>query len=237
MPININYQNIERGVVLMETSDQLIELLVRVGPVSRPPSPECEARRQRNFTCHTREIVKSALVIVSVAEEVQILTLSRWTRCDPRPAAALSLREGEIVGVKKLARAVVHDGPAITRDQPWFQLHIRALDPVQGAGGTEQIAGISHSRPPYDLFSVQAESDAEIVRGKFSVCVSRGVDQLQRARLNRRAPPIGRGFVREFRDGKPAIQKDQRGVVFKLAICSPLHADQLRPQNGEARGA
>src|ERR1700689_408063 len=110
MPININYQNIKRRVVLMESSDQLIELLVRIGPVSRPPGPECKPRRQRNLSCHAREIIESAFVIMAITEEVPVLALSRRTRRNPRPRTALSLDEGEIVGVKELERAVVPDG-------------------------------------------------------------------------------------------------------------------------------
>src|ERR1700722_1632915 len=113
MPININHEDIKRGVVLMESLDQLIELLVGISPVSRPPGPECEARRQRNLSRHARVVIQSALVVVAVAEEVPILTVSRRTRRDPRPRTLLSRGEGKIVRVKKLPRAVVHDGPAI----------------------------------------------------------------------------------------------------------------------------
>src|ERR1700693_2625405 len=145
MPIDINHEDIKRRVVLRESLDQLIELLVGVSPVSRPPGSECKARRQRYLSRHARVIIQSTLVVVAIAEEVPILTVSRRERCDPRPRALLSRGEGKIVRVKKLPRAVVHDGPAIARDEPRFQLHIRALDPVERARGTEQVAGIRHS--------------------------------------------------------------------------------------------
>src|SRR5271156_3033619 len=137
MPVDINYENVERGVVLMKSPNQLIELLIRIGPVSRPPRPECKPRRERNLSRHARVIVESALVVVAVAEEVPIFTLSSRARRDPRPMAAFPCRKGKIIGIKKLTRAVVHDSPAITRDESWFQLHIRALNPVESARGTE----------------------------------------------------------------------------------------------------
>src|SRR6202041_2678746 len=109
-----------------------------------------------------------------------------------------------------------------------------ALDPVECARGAEQIAGIRQSRFPYDLVSVQVESDAEIFRSKSAIRLSGGVNQLQHAGLNYRASAVGRGFVRELRDGEPTIQKDERGVIFKFAVRGPFHADQLRRQNREA---
>jgi hypothetical protein len=40
--------------------------------------------------------------------------------------------------------------------------------------------------------------------------------------------------MREFRNGKIPIQEDERGVVFELAIGGPLHANELRRQDGES---
>src|SRR5580704_1435267 len=233
MPIDVNHEDVKRRVVLMESSNQLIELLVCISPVSGPPGPECKPRRQRNLSRHARVIVESALVVVAVAEEVPIFTLSRRARRDPRPRAAFTCRKGKIIGVKKLTRAVVHDGPAITRDESWFQLHVRSLDSVERARGTEQVADICHAWLPHHLFSVQAECDAEIVRGKFAVRLSGGVNQLQHAGLNYCASTIKRGLVREFRNGEPAIQEDERSVIFELAVRGPLHANELGRQNRE----
>jgi hypothetical protein len=47
--------------------------------------------------------------------------------------------------------------------------------------------------------------------------------------------PPSRRFVGEFRDGQPAVQKNQRGVIFKFAVVGPFHANELWGQNSEPR--
>src|ERR1700678_463833 len=83
MPIHVDDQDVKRRIVLVKTLDQLIELLVGIGPIARPPGPECKPRRQRNLSGHTRVIAEGALVIVAVAEKVPILTVARRTRRNP----------------------------------------------------------------------------------------------------------------------------------------------------------
>jgi hypothetical protein len=41
----------------------------------------------------------------------------------------------------------------------------------------------------------------------------------------------------ELRHGHAAIEKHKGSVIFKLAVGGPLHADELRREDGEARMA
>src|ERR1700683_1334848 len=46
--------------------------------------------------------------------------------------------------------------------------------------------------------------------------------------------PAMLALLREFWDGEAAVDKDERGVVFELAIRRPFHANELRGEHGEA---
>ena len=69
-------KHIERRVVLAEAADDLIDLLIAVGPVARPPRAEGEARRQRNAPGDAHIIAERLAIVVAVAEEVPVLAAS-----------------------------------------------------------------------------------------------------------------------------------------------------------------
>ena len=46
---------------------------------------------------------------------------------------------------------------------------------------------------------------------------------------------VVRDFVRKSRHRQTAIEKHKRSVIFEFAVGSPLHANELRREYGEAR--
>src|ERR1700722_2585584 len=76
VPIHVDDQHVEWRVVCAKSLDQLVEFLIAVRPITRPPGTERESRRQRYLSCGFGEIVERASVIVAVTEEVPILPLS-----------------------------------------------------------------------------------------------------------------------------------------------------------------
>src|SRR5271170_1442679 len=73
VPIHINHKDVERHSVLTEAFDDIVEFLVGVGPVARPPRAEGEAWRQRNPSGDAHIIAQRLLIVVAIAEKVPIL--------------------------------------------------------------------------------------------------------------------------------------------------------------------
>jgi hypothetical protein len=73
MPTHIDDKDVQGNVVFMEAFDELVEFLVGVVPVARPPGAEGEARRKGNAAGNFDVIAQSPAVVVSVTEEVQVL--------------------------------------------------------------------------------------------------------------------------------------------------------------------
>ncbi len=79
VPVHVDDEDVQRGVVLMEAAHQVVEFLVAIGPVARPPDAEGEARRQWNAAGDTDVVAECLLVVVAVAEEVPVLAVA-WRR-------------------------------------------------------------------------------------------------------------------------------------------------------------
>ena len=69
VPLHVDHQHIEWHIVLVKAAHQLIELLIGIGPVARPPRTEGEAWRQRDRPGDLDEVGQRLLVIVTVGEE------------------------------------------------------------------------------------------------------------------------------------------------------------------------
>jgi hypothetical protein len=117
VPAHVDDEDVERDIVLVEAFDELVELLVGVVPVARPPCAEGEARRERNAAGYADEVAESFAIVVAVAEEVEVLTIAGGALDDPRPGAFFALLEGEVGGVEERAGGVVDDGPAGAGDE------------------------------------------------------------------------------------------------------------------------
>src|SRR5271163_1139536 len=101
VPIHVNHQHIERHSVLAEALDDVVEFLIAVSPIARPPRAKGEARRQRDASRNQDVVAQGLLVVVAVAEEIPVLPLARRAWHDPWPRAVFALREAEIGGVKE----------------------------------------------------------------------------------------------------------------------------------------
>ncbi len=87
VPVHVDDQYVERHTVLVKAGDNVVEFLVAVGPIARPPSPEGEARRQRDPSRNPNIVAECLFVVVAVAEEVPVLPLAGGARHDPWPGA------------------------------------------------------------------------------------------------------------------------------------------------------
>ena len=72
VPAHVDDQNVERHIVFVEAADELVELLIGVIPVARPPRAEGKARRQRDAAGDFYEVAECLAVVVAVAEEVPV---------------------------------------------------------------------------------------------------------------------------------------------------------------------
>ena len=87
---------------------------------------------------------------------------------------------------------------------------------------------------PGDCLAVQGEGDCEIVGGELAIAMAGCRTRCKAAVVNVDCAEFVAGRA-ELRYRQIAVQEDQRSVVFELAVGGPLHADELRRQNGEAR--
>ncbi len=232
VPVHVDDQDIEGHVILAKTAHQIVEFLIGVGPIARPPRAEGEARRQRDAPGDENVIAQRLLVIVTIAEEIPILTLAGRALHDPGPRTVLAVDEAEVVGVEERARGVVHQRPAIARDEAGLDglLGFRAECAIERARGAHQVAGVGRTGMPCDFLAVQGEGDREICGRELAVA---GVGQVQGVGVD----VYCAGFVTggaKLRYRQIAVQEYQRRVVFKLAVGGPLHADELRREDGEA---
>ncbi len=91
---------------------------------------------------------------------------------------------------------------------------------------------------PDDLLAVEGEGDGEIVCGEMAVSrrivINRERISLDRPQLR---APFGLGPDRELRHRQMPIEEYKGCVILELAVRRPLHANELRGQDGEARVA
>jgi hypothetical protein len=104
MPVHVDDEHIQRDIVFMEAAHEIIEFLVAIGPVTRPPDSEGEARRQRYAASDTDVVAECLLVVVTVAEEVPVLAVACRPQLNPGPCALLAILKAEVVGVKERPR-------------------------------------------------------------------------------------------------------------------------------------
>src|SRR5579862_3946189 len=179
--------------------------------------------------------MQRAFVVVPVAEKIPVLALAGRTQHHPWPRALLTRAKAEVGRIEERARAVVHQCPAVTRDEAVLQLHSPAGS-IEGTGSAEKIAGIFHPRLPYDLFPVKGERNRKVARAELAVGVAGIVDQRQYAGLQHHAV-AGSDLSREWGNRKRAVHEGERGMIFKLPVLGPLQANELRSKNGESRRA
>ncbi len=197
MPVHVDDEDVEGDVVLVEAADDLLDLLVGVCPVARPPGAEGEARRQRDAAGYFDVVAQRALVIVRVAEEVPILAVARGAFDDPGPRAVLTLPEAEVGRVEKGARRIVDYGPPRPRDQALFHrlLGLIAGCTVERARGAHQVLVVDHAGPPDREPVAHVQIDGQVFRREAAVLFGlvtgvRCVDQGERGGAYRELVPV-----------------------------------------------
>ena len=169
VPVHVDHHHIQRRVILPEVVHQLVELLVGIRPVPRPPHSEREPRRQRNPPRHAHKIAQRLFVIVSVAEKVPVGVraglLIRRPLHHPRPLALFSLKKPKVRRIEQRPRRVVHQHPSRARHQPLPDrlLGLRSPRRIQCPRRPMQILGIGVARMPHHLLAVNGERDREIL--------------------------------------------------------------------------
>src|SRR5579862_3946898 len=96
MPVHVNDEYVQRRVVLVEAAHDVLNLLVAVGPVARPPRAKGEAGRQRDAAGNAHIIAQRLLVVMSITEEVEVLPRPGGPLDHPWPGALLALSEAEV---------------------------------------------------------------------------------------------------------------------------------------------
>ena len=159
--------DIYRDVEVLEVPGQVYELEIRVLPVAAPPVAECVFRRERYLSGDFREVPEGGLVVMPVAEEIEVLPVCAVPALHPVLPVAVHRDE-------HVPAALVYHGPAVLRD---YARVVRVDDglsvaPVQGPGSTEEIpGGVCPGIPFHPLLSVPSrpERDGKVVSGEFSV--------------------------------------------------------------------
>ncbi len=87
--------------------------------------------------------------------------------------------------------------------------------------------------PDYRL-AVHGQLNRQVVRRESPSSVRR-VSEHERACIDfKRMTVVGNG-AGKLRHRQPPIEKNKRGVIFKVPVCGPFHADHLRREHGESR--
>ena len=134
-------------------------------PIAAPPVSEGVFRRQRRPAGNQLEIGERLLVVVSVGEEVEILTLALRARRHP-------LLPVRIVGDEQVTTAVVHHGPSRTGEDALLHRltpEFVAVASVQRAGRAHEVLRILHTGRPGDILPVEAEDDFQVLGREFPV--------------------------------------------------------------------
>ena len=154
----------------MEAAHKIVEFLVGVGPITRPPRAEGKLGRQRDASGDLHVIAERLFVLVSVAEEIPVLPIARWAKHHPWPRAVFSLCELKVGGIEQRALGIVDHYPAIAGNQalPYRTLKMAAAGAIQSAGCALQIFGVGHAGAPNHRFAFERKADLKIGRGKFS---------------------------------------------------------------------
>jgi len=138
--------------VRVKLFDELLELFVRVGPITRPPGSEDEARRQRNASCDAGVVAQLAAIIVTIGEEYQ-----SW--CG---AVGRGMAQGHSLESKR-GRKVSSIITQPSRESRPLSRGTEPLAPSSVRGGAAEIAGVLHAGIPRDGFAVEREFDGKIL--------------------------------------------------------------------------
>ena len=216
VPVHIDDQHVDRHVHRLEFVHQIDEFVVRILPVAAPPVAQRIFRRHRRAAGDER--VVGQFVVVSVGEEVEVLTVAFGTRFDP-------LFPFGTVGRQHMTLRIVDQGPARAGEDALLHrlLEFRTVGAVERAGRAQQVLRIFHAGSPDHLLAVEREYGFQVFVAELAVLKIRKRQRRGRDREFRFA------FADlEFGNRSLAIDERQRRTVFELSVGTPLHTDQLR---------
>ena len=107
---------------------------------------------------------------------------------------------------------------------------------VEGPRCALQVFSVGQTRMPCYRFAINGELNGKILGREPATRTGRSVI-FERKSGSLYGQPLVRLILRELRHGQTPVNEDERRVVLKFAVRSPLHADQLRRENGESRVA
>jgi hypothetical protein len=82
---------------------------------------------------------------------------------------------------------------------------------------------------PYDMPTVQVKLDLEVVWGELPTIPT----ILQHKFVCLSYEPVSIGTFSERRDGYSTIDENERGLILKAAVLSPLHSNELGREDSE----
>ena len=143
VPIHIQNHHIDRDVQRADLLSKPHELEVRILPETAPPVAKGIFRRHRDASSDLGEVGDGSLVVVTVGEQVKVLTISRVTFGNPIFPIGIDRH-------KDLSVRLIHDGPAVPRDDSLVVrfLGLGTVATVQRPRRSEQIAAVIHPRMP-----------------------------------------------------------------------------------------
>ena len=218
VPVHIDDQHVDRHVHRLEFVHQIDEFVVRILPVAAPPVAQRIFRRHRRAAGDERVVGQRLFVVVSVGEEVEVLTVAFGTRFDP-------LFPFGTVGRQHMTLRIVDQGPARAGEDALLHrlLEFRTVGAVERAGRAQQVLRIFHAGSPDHLLAVEREYGFQVFVAELAVLKIRKRQRRGRDREFRSA------FADlEFGNRSLAIDERQRRTVFELSVGTPLHTDQLR---------
>ena len=226
VPVHVDDHHVDGQSAVTELLPQGDELLVGIIPVSAPPVAEDELRRHRNLPCHLREIGQGRLVIMPIGKQVPVLDLPLRAGRHPFAPVGILLHE-------QMARALVHEGPAVAGQDA--ELHRIVVVDMVGAGASVQRTGRAHQVArgrvpgmPGDNALVHPKVHDQVLRREFPPAP---IGQLKGRSLDPDALP-GTGRT-EFRNRQVPVHDGEGGMVLELTVLRPLHPDQPVGQDSE----
>ncbi|OQA13127.1 MAG: hypothetical protein BWY63_03577 [Chloroflexi bacterium ADurb.Bin360] len=157
MPVHINDQHIKRNRGRLEIFHQVLEVLIAVCPVTRPPPSQDEARNQGNRAAKLHVLAQGGFVIMPIAKENPVLHASTWNLVIP------TCLYPPIIRVEEHVAGIIKERPPRTGKQTLLQRCVAAAV-IQRSPRTAQIARVHHPRAPDNALAIESEADTEVFR-------------------------------------------------------------------------
>ena len=240
MPVHIEYKHICVYIVVAHRFHDVAEIICRIIVVLAVPISQHIIRRQGNLARYQCEIIKGFLIIVAIAEKIEVKSIGVCTRCRPVDAARIRHESQRTATVGTLERRrVINDSPARTGYQAVLEPRaiIVAVVAVERAVGAFKILRILQSGIPHHRITVNRHRDTQIGwRGRFCKRIAAlAVAQAQRVGGDCHILAVVR--LRILGHGKLPVNHGKRGIVLEHALRAVFYPYHFRTQHREAGAA